>query len=137
MVIGFRPMRTILAAAAAVVALAGPAWAGSPMQGTWRVEAPQYPPYRATALIDSEGRVSLDVATVQNGQPRSTRVLGYVVLAKPRIDLVLTNRNTVTRFVCSVRADEALACRDIDFDGSVSLPLVMTRIGPGPEKLTR
>lgn len=106
-----------------------------PYRGQWGVTKPSSPKYTAVVLIDAEGRVAVDSAN-ENGKP--VRFFGYVKVADGRgVDFVVTNRTQVAHTHCVIQSSEMLHCYTIRDDKSVSDGVILTKVGPGPHRLTR
>jgi len=110
------------------------------LQGEWRVTIAQNAAYRATILVDAEGRMALEATNVVNGKPASFKTLGYAKVEGRRVEFVETARNpqdriAVVRTVCAIQSPDLLHCTSIFADGRVGFPAVVTRVGPGPASL--
>lgn len=125
-------MRKILAVALCLF----PVTAGAQsLQGQWNVTVPHNPAYLGNALIDAQGRVTYD-APRDNG--RSASVFGYVAQADGMtLKFLLTDRNIVFHMNCTIMSSDLLHCVTTNSEGKKSSPFILTRIGPGPQKLMR
>lgn len=100
------------------------------LQGQWDVTAPGFPSYQGIALIDAEGRVTID-SPVDNGRPAKFR--GYIDRRETTgIKIVLTDGNKVPFFFCATETTDRLHCYASRPDGSKSTAMLLTRVGPGP-----
>jgi hypothetical protein len=111
------------------------AWAASPLQGHWRVDAPTIPDYVGTVLIDRDGRAIWDAAD-DRGRPASFR--GYVArVDRPKVEITFTNGIRVTRAHCLIQSADLMHCHNLYGDGRTSDVFTLTRVGPGPVNLLR
>ena len=105
------------------------------LQGQWNVTVPHNPAYLGNALIDAQGRVTYD-SPRDNGAPKS--IFGYVAHADGMaLKLSLTDRIIVIHMNCAIMSSDLLHCVSAFHDGTKSSPFILTRVGPGPQKLAR
>lgn len=106
------------------------------LQGQWDIDiSPHDPTYVAVVLIDAQHRATLDAKWFRDGKHGQAKSLGYVTVAPPKVEIILTNRTVVERIVCKMLTSDSMQCRSIRQDGSFSVPSTMTRVGPGPASL--
>lgn len=125
-------MRTVLVAA--LLCSIATAAQATDLRGQWHISAPSKPDYVGEVLIDAERRATWDAMADSNGQP--AKFQGYVTIDGPRVELVMTNRQRVTRCICVRKSAETMHCYSVFHDGTLSDGYVLTRVGPGPRKLT-
>jgi hypothetical protein len=122
-------MRSLLAAVLCLLAL--PVAAQHPLQGQWLRETPSHPSYQATVVIDAQGRAVHD-AKVDHV---TSHAIGYVKMTTPRVEIVFTNRKEVSPLICHRESPDRMSCISVFPDGRISVPSIMTRVGPGPASL--
>ena len=104
------------------------------LRGQWHVELPSHPAYTAVVLIDAQHRATVD-ATWKDGQHPNAKSFGYVTVDLPKVEIIMTNRDKVGRIICSMKTRSTMTCHTVFPDGRISVPSVMTRVGPGPVSL--
>ena len=104
--------------------------AGS-LQGQWDSSTPSNPGYSGTALIDAQHRVTF----AWNNRGKEGNSFGYAKVEFPKVEIFLTDRAAVSRFICSIVGPNRMECRGVMSDGQFTVPVVLTRVGPGPASL--
>lgn len=119
----------------ALLVLAMPAMAQDfPLRGQWNVTMPSNPNYVGVVLMDGQRRVTADSP---NDSGRPARYLGYVRAADDlAVEMVLTDRVSVTKASCLRESSDLMRCHTTFADGKRSPAYILTRVGPGPAKLT-
>ena len=93
------------------------------------------PAYIANVLIDAQGRATAD-SPHDSGKPAN--FFGYVAQADGmKMQMIFTDRSIVTRMNCSIMSSDLLHCVTDFPGGTKSPPFILTRVGPGPQYLTR
>lgn len=118
--------------------IAGPVWADNfqnfPYRGQWEVRSVD-PNYVAIVLIDSERRATWDSPKDQ-GQP--IKFVGHVFgFSDTHLSVHFTDRKVVSKMLCAILSSELLRCHILAANGSKSADFVLTKVGPGPHRLTR
>jgi hypothetical protein len=104
------------------------------LRGQWDVASAALPHYRGIILIDADRRVTLD-SPDDNGRP--ARFYGFARVDSGRAHITITDRDTVTHIHCTLQVADVMHCRSFLANGQVSHLFVLTRVGPGPQNLTR
>lgn len=127
-------MRIILSVAAAL-AFASPAIAAPDfaLRGQWDISLSTDPTYVGVVLIDSQSRVTVD-SPKDYGRP--AKFMGYVRAMTPsRLEMVLTDRNTVVTINCLMQSNDLLHCNTTLANGQRNPVFTLSRVGPGPTSL--
>lgn len=123
-------MRYAIAALLCLLALTAAGQTTPSLQGQWNVEAPTKPEYSGTILIDGQRRATWDSST--------TKSVGYVKDASAtHVTILLTNREDVGRLQCSIQSSDLMHCYNFLANGAISIQFKLTRVGPGPTRLTQ
>lgn len=122
-------MRALLALSLCLCALPV---AGQGLRGQWDVTS-THPEYRAVLLVDADRRATLDSPSELSGRP--ARFRGYVIQDQAGIKMLFTEGTVVMRMYCAAETADRLQCYGVNQSGTTSLPVFLTRVGPGPQSL--